>query len=78
MTVPLLSCSNRLRRTPFSRRVEAAGVKAYTVYNHMLLPTIFRSLEEDYAHLKTAVQIWDVSCERQVEVVGPVPGVLFS
>ena len=71
MATPLLSCSIRLRRTPFSRRVEAAGVKAYTVYNHMLVPTVFRSVEEDYAHLKSAVQVWDVSCERQVEIAGP-------
>ena len=71
MNAPHLTCSYRLRRTPFSRREEAAGVKAYTVYNHMLLPTVFRSVEEDYAHLKTAVQVWDVSCERQVEISGP-------
>jgi dimethylsulfoniopropionate demethylase len=51
--------------------VEAAGVKAYTVYNHMLLPTIFRSVEEDYHHLKSEVQIWDVSVERQIELKGP-------
>ncbi|MEM7073459.1 MAG: dimethylsulfoniopropionate demethylase [Pseudomonadota bacterium] len=68
---PLLSPSRRLRRTPFSPGVEAAGVKAYTVYNHMLLPTVFRSVEEDYHHLKTAVQIWDVAVERQVELRGP-------
>ncbi|MEM6824358.1 MAG: dimethylsulfoniopropionate demethylase [Pseudomonadota bacterium] len=66
-----LSPSHRLRRTPFSDGVEAAGVKAYTVYNHMLLPTVFRSLEEDYRHLKEKVQVWDVSCERQVELRGP-------
>ncbi len=66
-----LSVSHRLRRTPFSEGVTAAGVKAYTVYNHMLLPTIFRTIEEDYAHLKTAVQLWDVSVERQVELRGP-------
>ncbi len=66
-----LSPSRRIRRTPFSDGVEAAGVKAYTVYNHMLLPTVFRSVEEDYHHLKEAVQVWDVSCERQVEVRGP-------
>lgn len=66
-----ISLSRRLRRTPFSDGVEAAGVKAYTVYNHMLLPTVFRSVEEDYHHLKEAVQIWDVSCERQVEIRGP-------
>ncbi len=72
MTVkaPTLTGSPRLRRTPFSRRVEAAGVQGYTVYNHMLLPSVFRSLEEDYAHLKSAVQVWDVACERQVEIAG--------
>lgn len=67
----LISPSRRLRRTPFSDGVEAAGVKAYTIYNHMLLPTVFRSVEEDYRHLKEAVQVWDVSCERQVEIRGP-------
>ena len=71
MQPSLLSPSRRLRRTPFSEGVEAAGVKAYTIYNHMLLPTIFRSVQEDYHHLKTAVQVWDVACERQVELNGP-------
>ena len=74
----LLSPSRRLRRTPFSDGVEAAGVKAYTIYNHMLLPTVFRSVQEDYHHLKSAVQIWDVSCERQVELRGPDAGRLMQ
>ncbi|NVO55174.1 dimethylsulfoniopropionate demethylase [Rhodobacteraceae bacterium B1Z28] len=69
--MPQISLSRRLRRTPFSDGVEAAGVKAYTVYNHMLLPTVFESVEADYRHLKTHVQVWDVSCERQVELRGP-------
>ncbi|MBX2854921.1 MAG: dimethylsulfoniopropionate demethylase [Rhodobacteraceae bacterium] len=73
-----LSLSRRLRRTPFSDGVEAAGVKAYTVYNHMLLPTVFHSLEEDYHHLKSAVQIWDVASERQVELRGPDAGRLMQ
>ncbi|WP_425045529.1 dimethylsulfoniopropionate demethylase [Primorskyibacter sp. S87] len=63
--------SRRVRKTPFSAGVEAAGVKAYTVYNHMLLPVCFDSVEADCAHLKQHVQIWDVSCERQVEIRGP-------
>ncbi len=67
----ILQPSNRLRRTPFSRKVEEAGVKAYTVYNHMLLAQWYRSPAEDYAHLKSAVQVWDVACERQVEIAGP-------
>ncbi len=71
MHAPLLSVSCRTRRTPFTDRVTAAGVKGYTVYNHMLLPTFFESLEADYHHLKQHVQVWDVSCERQVEIKGP-------
>ena len=66
-----ISWSRRLRRTPFTPGVEAAGVTGYTVYNHMLLPAVFKGLEADYRHLKTQVQIWDVSVERQVELVGP-------
>ena len=67
----LLTPSRRLRRTPFSDAVEAAGVGGYTVYNHMLLPTFFESVEADYRHLKTHVQLWDVSVQRQVELRGP-------
>ena len=73
-----LSPSRRLRRTPFSPGVEAAGVKAYTVYNRMLLPTVFESTEADYHHLKRAVQVWDVACERQVELRGPEAGRLMQ
>lgn len=68
---PRLSVSRRTRSTPWTRRVTAAGVRAYTIYNHMLLPSVFESLEEDYHHLKRHVQVWDVSCERQVEIRGP-------
>ncbi|SEN67029.1 dimethylsulfoniopropionate demethylase [Pseudorhodobacter antarcticus] len=63
--------SRRVRRTPFSAGVEAAGVKGYTVYNRMLLPTVFESITADYRHLKDHVQVWDVAVERQVEVRGP-------
>ena len=66
-----ISPSRRLRRTPFSDGVEAAGVSCYTVYNHMLLPVFFESPEADYRHLKDHVQVWDVACERQVELRGP-------
>lgn len=74
----LISPSRRLRRTPFSEGVEAANVKAYTVYNHMLLPTVFENPEADYHHLKKHVQIWDVACERQVELRGPDAGRLMQ
>jgi dimethylsulfoniopropionate demethylase len=73
-TVPTLSISRRIRSTPFSSRVEAFGVTSYTVYNHMLLPTVIRGVEQDYHHLRSAVQVWDVSCERQVQLLGPDAG----
>ena len=63
--------TRRIRATPFTERVEAAGLSGYTVYNHMLLPTSFGSLEDNYRHLKEFVQIWDVAAERQVELRGP-------
>ncbi len=63
--------SRRVRGTPFTPGVQAAGVKAYTVYNHMLLPSYFESYEADYRHLKEHVQVWDVAVERQVRVKGP-------
>jgi dimethylsulfoniopropionate demethylase len=62
--------SRRLRSTPYTSRIERQGVTAYTVYNHMLLPAAFGSIEESYHHLKKDVQIWDVAAERQVEISG--------
>ncbi len=71
MTGAAIFPTRRLRATPYTARVEAAGVSGYTVYNHMLLPTVFKGLEDDYHHLKKYAQIWDVSAERQVQLKGP-------
>jgi len=63
--------AKRLRSTPYTSRIQKQGLKAYTVYNHMLLPAAFEgSMEETYYHLKEHVQIWDVAAERQVEISG--------
>jgi len=62
--------SRRVRSTPYTSRIEKQGVTAYSVYNHMLLPAAFGSLEDSYHHLKKNVQIWDVAGERQVEISG--------
>ena len=65
-----ISKTRRLRVTPFTSRLEKYGVGGYTVYNHMLLPTFFNSMEEEYQHLKNFVQLWDVSVQREIEVTG--------
>ena len=59
--------SRRLRSSPYTSRIERQGV---TVYNHMLLPAAFGSIEDSYEHLKKDVQVWYVAAERQVEIQG--------
>lgn len=68
----MLQVSRRQRATPYTTRVEALGVSGYSVVNHTILPKGFlRTVEEDYWHLKSRVQLWDVGCQRQVELHGP-------
>ena len=67
-----LQMSRRIRRTPYTACVEKSGITGFTVVNHTLLPKAFQhSVIEDYYHLKEYVQIWDVGCQRQVEIKGP-------
>ena len=66
-----LGIVQRTRKTPFHESIVRAGVKGFTVYNHMLLPTYFESSEADYWYLINNVSMWDVSVERQVEITGP-------
>ncbi len=71
LILPRLVLSRRIRKTPFEERVFEQRASAFTTYNHMPLGSYYISAEEDYRHLCEHVQVWDVSCERQVEVVGP-------
>ncbi|MEP1206342.1 MAG: dimethylsulfoniopropionate demethylase [Rhizobiaceae bacterium] len=67
-----LNMSRRIRRSPYTDRVERHGVRGFTVVNHMLLPKAFApGVEEDYWHLRQHVQLWDVATQRQVEIRGP-------
>ena len=60
----LINTSNRIRSTPFTSRNELAGVKNYTVYNNTLLPTIFKSLKEDYYHLNKKCSVMGCMCQK--------------
>ena len=70
MSNDFFSTSNRIKSTPFTSRNNMAGVKKYSVYNNTLIPTAFRSLKSDYFHLIKHVQIWDVCCQKVIEVRG--------
>ncbi len=68
---PELLKSRRIRATPYTPRIESLGVSGYSVVNHTILPKGFRrSVAEDYWHLRKHVQLWDVGCQRQVELRG--------
>jgi len=37
----------------------------------MYLPLVYQDLVSDYWHIKKGVTLWDVGCQRQVEIKGP-------
>jgi glycine cleavage system aminomethyltransferase T len=66
--------SARLRPSPFFEATVAEGVTAFTTYNHMLMPTGYGHPEQEYWRLIQGVSLWDVACERQVELRGKDAG----
>ena len=71
MTATTFHIVQRTRKSPFFDATMQAGAKAFTVYNHMLMPLYYESPEADYWQLINNVTVWDVACERQVEIMGP-------
>jgi len=63
--------SYRIRKSPFYEATQRYGCKSYTPYNNMYLPLVYEDLLSDYWYLKKDVTLWDVGCERQVEITGP-------
>ncbi len=63
--------SARVRPSPFFEATRRYGARSFTVYNHMYLPVTYESQEAEYEHLVRGVTVWDVSCQRQVEITGP-------
>src|SRR3989454_11486900 len=67
----LIQRGARLRRSPFFDKTVEAGCKAYTVYNHTLLPSYYDDPVNEYWHLLKHVALWDVAVERNGEISGP-------
>jgi aminomethyltransferase len=68
---PQLTIGPRVRKSPFFDATVRWGVKAFTVYNHMYMPTVYTDPVDEYWKLVNDVTLWDVACERQVEITGP-------
>ena len=62
----------RVRKSPFHDATIRCGATSFSVYNHMYLPMAYsREPGRDYWNAVRSVQLWDVACERQVEIRGP-------
>lgn len=69
--LPTFAVGPRIRKSPYFEATQRWGAKAYSVYNNMLMPAWYAGPEEDFWNLITNVTVWDVGCERQLEVQGP-------
>lgn len=68
---PLLALSTtRIRRSPFFAATRRWGAKACTVYDRTDMPVWYEDPVADFHKLATAVTLWDVACQRQVEIAG--------
>ena len=68
MNAPVISFSRRLRVSPFELR-SLEGSKSASVYNHLVLPTCYESLEADYWHLREHVQLLSACVIRVADAV---------
>jgi glycine cleavage system aminomethyltransferase T len=66
-----ISVGCNVRKSPYFDATVADGVASFSVYNHMFAPAHFGDPEGEYRALLDNVVIWDVACERQVELAGP-------
>jgi aminomethyltransferase len=68
---PRLTLGPRVRKSPFFEATRRYGARAFTIYNHMYMPTVYTDPVDEYWKLVKGVTLWDVACERQVEITGP-------
>lgn len=68
---PLLAMNSRIRKSPYFEATLRWGCTAFTIYNHMYMPSTYRGLVEDYWPLVHHASLWDVAVQRQVEISGP-------
>ncbi|WP_068299788.1 glycine cleavage T C-terminal barrel domain-containing protein [Pararhodobacter sp. CCB-MM2] len=66
-----IAIGSNLRKSPYYEATIRAGVRSFSVYNHMLIPAHFGDPEGEYRRLMEGVAMWDVAAQRQVELNGP-------
>ena len=66
-----LTVGANTRRSPFFDAAVRDGLTKATVYNHMVIPVSYGDPAAEYDRLINGVSMWDVGCERQVQIEGP-------
>ena len=61
----------RTRKSPFFERTLAAGASQVSVYNKTYLVGGYSSMESEFWSLVKDVTLWDVTCQRVLEIAGP-------
>ncbi len=59
------------RRSPYFEATRRHGCRSYSVSNHMYQPAGYDDPVAEYWNLVNGAVLWDVACERQVEIAGP-------
>jgi len=68
---PKIAIGSRIRKSPYYESTKRCGVKAFSIYNRMFMPTLYTSVVEEYWSMINDVVMIDVACERQIEINGP-------
>lgn len=67
---PSFYLTARIRKSPFFDATARAGATQFSVYNRTYMPGGYASMEEEYWSLVNDVVLWDVTCQRVIEVSG--------
>ena len=68
---PFISIGPRVRKSPFFDATLRYGADTFTVYNHTYMATSYGDNVRDYWSLVNDVTLWDVTCQKQIQVTGP-------
>jgi aminomethyltransferase len=69
--LPYISIGPRVRKSPFFDATLRYGADTFTVYNHTYMATSYGDNVRDYWSLVNDVTLWDVTCQKQIQVTGP-------
>ena len=60
-----------MHKSPFYDATRRYGADMFSIYNHTYMATTYGDSVAEYWSLVNDVTLWDVTCQRQIEVSGP-------